>query len=92
MIAETYTNTVFIEIVEAESLRKYRDWYQNTWTPNNPGKYPAGNDVPEDMRPLTVWKCDISGEYTFDDTSINDSYIFDRIPQAFNQSSYMDIK
>lgn len=92
VIAETYTNTFFIEMVDAESLKKYRDWYQNTWRPNNAGKYPTGSDVPEDVRPLTVWKCDITGEYTFEDETLNDPYVVDRIPKAFNQSTYMDIK
>lgn len=86
-----YTNKVLIEAVDAESLRVYRDWYNNIWKPANQDKYPSSGNVPEDKRPLTVWKCDIAGELSNESNSVNDSYVFNLIPQAFRQSSYMDI-
>lgn len=90
-VISVVTNKVLIEAVDAESMRTYREWYNDTWKPANPGKYPSANNVPEDKRPMTVWKCDITGELSSESNSANDSYVFNLIPQAFRQSSYMDI-
>ena len=93
-IVSINTNVVMIEMVDTRSLETYRDWYQNTWVPNSQGRNPSESNVPDDKRPITVWKCDISGEFVpnNDSENTNDAYVFDRIPQAFAQSSYMDIK
>lgn len=91
-VISVVTNKVLIEAVDGETLRAYRDWYNNTWKPANPGKYPAADNVPVDKRPLTVWKCDITGELSSESNSVNDSYMFNLIPQVFLQSPYMDIK
>lgn len=90
-IISVVTNKVLIEAVDAESMRAYQDWYNNIWKPANPGKYPSSSNVPEDKRPLTVWKCDITGELSNESNSVNDSYVFNLIPQAFKQSPYLDI-
>lgn len=92
-IVSINTNIVMIELVDSRSLETYRDWYQNVWVPNSQGRYPSEGNVPEDKRPVTVWKCDISGELTVNSgtENTNDAYVFDRIPQAFKQSSYLDI-
>ena len=85
------TNKVLIEAVDAESMTAYRSWYNDIWRPANQGKYPSISNVPEDKRPLTVWKCDINGELSYENNSANDSYVFNLIPQAFKQSPYLDI-
>lgn len=92
-IVSINTNIVMIEIVDTRSLEAYRDWYQNTWVPSAQGRYPSESSVPDDKRPVTVWKCDISGELTTSTSSesTNDAYVFNLIPGAFSQSSYLDI-
>lgn len=92
-IVSINTNVVMIEMVDTRSLEAYRDWYQNVWVPNSQGRNPSESSVPDDKRPITVWKCDISGELipNNDSETTNDAYVFDRIPQAFRQSLYMDI-
>ena len=83
------TNKLLIEMVEAESLMAYRDWYQNTWKPANPGKEPTASSVPADKVPLVVWKCDISGELEGVPTRDNERITGTRLDNAFKQSAYL---
>ncbi|MDD4820057.1 MAG: hypothetical protein PHD21_04410 [Flavobacteriales bacterium] len=83
------TNKLLVELVEATSLRKFRDWYQNTWKPANPGKYPTIGNVPSEYKPIVTWTGNITGELE-DKKTNDDTRLLNRVPSLFSQSLYLD--
>ena len=84
------TNKLLVELVEATSLRKFRDWYQNTWKPANPGKYPSSGNVPSEYKPIVPWVGNITGELE-DKKANDDQRLLNRVPSIFSQSLYLDV-
>lgn len=84
------TNVLRVEMIEAESLRKYRDWYVNTWMPSNPGKTPGKAHVPAEYQVNIPWVAEVIGD--LEDKNVNDNTrILVNLPSAFVQSSYLDV-
>ena len=84
------SNILCVEMIEATSLRKYRDWYKNVWLPSNPGKTPGKSHVPAEYKITIPWQADIIGE--LEDKNVNDNTrLITNLPSAFVQSPYLEV-
>lgn len=84
--ASIATNKLLIELVEAESMRTYRDWYNNIWKPANAGKFPSPANVPGDKKPVMAWQAEISGELE-DNKTADNTRLMERVEKVFTQTA-----
>lgn len=84
------SNILCVEMIEATSLRKYRDWYKNVWLPSNPGKTPGKAHVPAEYKITIPWQVNIIGELE-DKNSNDNTRLIMNLPSAFVQSPYLEV-